>query len=96
MDDDKPESDKSEPDKLHTFVVETVAAPDILMRVLAPFAVQEAMITDIRIDHLSPGLSIAIEAAGVSEARAALIGRRLEALAAVRAVGRGWRGLPPA
>lgn len=103
MDDDKPEPDKPESDKpesgepepgrVHTFVVETVSAPDILMRVLAPFAVQEATISGIRLDHHDPGLSITIEAEGVSEARAALIGRRLEALAAVRGVGRGWRGV---
>lgn len=77
--------------RLHTFVVEAAAGTDVLLRVLGPFAVQEAVITDIRLDHRAGGLSIAIEAAGVSEARAALIGRRLEGLAAVRRVGRGWR-----
>ncbi|MBI1405354.1 MAG: hypothetical protein GC145_04425 [Caulobacter sp.] len=90
MDDDKPE-----PDRLHTFVVAAAAESDILIRVLGPFAVQEATIADIRLDRRAGGLVIAIEASGVSDARAELIGRRLEALAAVRSVGRGWRVAAP-
>jgi len=77
--------------RLHTFVVETAPETDILMRVLGPFAVQEAVIAGIRLDHGQDGLSIFIEASGISQTRAELIGRRLEALAAVRQVGRGWR-----
>lgn len=81
-------------DRLHTFVVEVHEKPDTLIRVLGPFAVQEARITGIRLDPGPAGLSIAIEASGVSAERAQLIARRLDGLAAVRSVGLGWRSAP--
>lgn len=80
--------------RLHTFVVDVHEQPDTLIRVLGPFAVQEARITSIRLDPGPAGLSIAIEASGVSDDRAQLIARRLDGLAAVRRVGLGWRGAP--
>lgn len=80
--------------RLHTFVVDVHEQPDTLIRVLGPFAVQEARITAIRLDPGPAGLSIAIEASGVSDDRAQLIARRLDGLAAVRRVGLGWRGAP--
>ncbi|MDO9338445.1 MAG: hypothetical protein Q7T61_18785 [Caulobacter sp.] len=81
-------------DRLHTFVVDVHEQVDTLIRVLGPFAVQEARITSIRLDPGPAGLSIAIEARGVSAERAALIARRLDSLAAVRRVGLGWRDAP--
>jgi hypothetical protein len=77
--------------RLHTFVIEAAEEHDLLMRVLGPFAVQEARIDAIRLDRDDRGVSIAIEASGVSDQRAALIARRLDGLAAVRSVGLGWR-----
>lgn len=81
-------------DRLHTFVVDAHEESDTLIRVLGPFAVQEARITGIRLDATPRGLSIAIEASGVSSERAELIARRLDGLAAVRSVGLGWRHVP--
>jgi ACT domain-containing protein len=78
-------------DERHTFIVEVADDPGMLIRVLGPFAVQEAQITAIRLDHGARGVSIAIEASGVTADRAALIARRLQGLAAVRAVGLGWK-----
>ncbi len=80
--------------RLHTFVLDVHEEPDTLMRVLGPFAVQEARITGIRLDPGPAGLSIAIEASGMSPERAELIARRLDGLAAVRRVGHGWRSIP--
>lgn len=80
-----------DPLKRHTFVVEAAGEPDVLMRVLGPFAVQEATITDLRLDRRDDTLRLFIEAGGVGDDRAALIARRLEGLAAVRGVAFGWR-----
>ncbi|HYE46173.1 MAG TPA: hypothetical protein VEA44_10420 [Caulobacter sp.] len=80
-----------DPLKRHTFVVEAAGGPDVLLRVLGPFALQEATITDLRLDRRADAVSLFIEASGVTDARAALIARRLEGLAAVRGVGLGWR-----
>ncbi len=93
-DDAKPLKPACGSGRLHTFVVEVDEAADTLIRVLGPFAVQEARITGLRLDPGPAGLSIAIEASGVTPERAELIARRLDALAAVRRVGLGWRSDP--
>lgn len=80
-----------DPLKRHTFVVEAAGEPDVLLRVLGPFALQEATITDLRLDRQANALRLFIEASGVGDDRAALIARRLERLAAVRGVAFGWR-----
>ena len=93
-DDAKPSKRACPAGRLHTFIVDVHEEPDTLMRVLGPFAVQEARITGIRLDPSPVGLSIAIEASGLSPERADLIARRLGSLAAVRRVGLGWRDAP--
>ena len=80
-----------DPLKRHTFVVEAAGEPDVLLRVLGPFAVQEATITDLRLDRTGGSVSLFIEACGMGDDRALLIARRLEGLAAVRGVAFGWR-----
>ena len=93
-DDAKPLKPDGVADRLHTFVVDVHEEADTLIRVLGPFAVQEARIMGIRLDPGPAGLSIAIEASGVTPERAELIARRLGGLAAVRCVGHGWRNAP--
>ena len=76
------------------FLIEAGREADVLIRILGPFATQSAQITDIRLDSQDERQSILIEASGVSDERADLIARQLEALISVRSIGLGWRSAP--
>ncbi len=81
-----------EPARRHVFLVEADQGSDVLLRVLGPFALMGARIVGLA---LTPGedrqaLRIEVELGGAETA--GLIGRRLDALPAVRGVGLGWVG----
>jgi hypothetical protein len=73
-----------------TFIIEADAAPDLLLRVLAPFAVQGAVIVAAELAQGAVGASIRIEAAGLTLQRAERVAERLRALPAVTGVGLVW------
>ena len=78
-----------QPSRRHVFLVETDQGPDVLLRVLGPFALMGARIVRL---GLTPGegrqdLRIEVE---LEPDAAGQIGRRLDAMPAVRGVGLGW------
>lgn len=75
----------------HVFLIEMDAAPDALLRVLGPFALQGAMVTGLDLNRREGRMELRIEAEGVEAQAADQLGRRLEALPIVRTVGVGWR-----
>jgi hypothetical protein len=75
----------------HCFVVEALEAPDTLVRVLTPFAVQGARLASVALDALPGAVSIRIEADGLDAERAETLVRRLRSLPPVTAVAIGWR-----
>lgn len=77
-----------------TFLVEAAAGPDLLVRVLGPFALNEAEVTDIRLERRAAAVSLVIETVELGEDRTERIAGRLRALPAVRSVGTGWRAAP--
>ena len=79
------------PQRRHCFVVEAVEAPDTLVRVLTPFAVQGARLASVVLDRATHAVSIRIEADGLDAARAETLVRRLRGLPPVTAVAVGWR-----
>lgn len=75
----------------HVFLIEMDPGADALLRVLGPFALHEATVTGL---DLMPGADrqeLRVEATGLCRDLAARLGRKLEALPIVRAVGVGWR-----
>lgn len=74
-----------------TFLIEARPEPDIVLRVLGPFAVQGAEILILEAEQGASRTSIRIEAAGLGADTAGLLVERLRAMPAVTAVGLGWR-----
>ena len=75
----------------HCFVVEAADEFDALVRVLTPFAVQEAQLSSVTLDHGPHGLRIRIEADGLSSQRAETLLQRLRGMPVVLGVAIGWR-----
>jgi hypothetical protein len=70
----------------HAFRVEADPLPDVLLRILGPFAVQQAAIAATQ-HHQTPTLACTvIEVLGLEPARAEHLGRRLAQVACVRSV----------
>lgn len=78
------------------FVVEACAEPDALVRVLTPFAVQGAVLSEVSLVRGERGLSIRLETEGLDEDRAALLLQRLKNLPVVIRAGLGWRAVASA
>jgi hypothetical protein len=74
-----------------TFLVDAAAGPDLLVRVLGPFALIEAEVTDIRLERRESRVSLAIETVDLGEMRSERIAGRLRALPSVLSVGMAWR-----
>lgn len=74
----------------HVFLIEMDAGPDALMRALGPFALHEAKVVGLGLDHGDERMRLRVEAAGVCADLARRLGLKLEALPSVRAVGVGW------
>jgi hypothetical protein len=79
----------------YTFVIEAADAPDALVRVLTPFAVQPLALTSVTMVKGDGGCGIRIEVDGLDAQRAETLLRRLGGLTAVRSVGLGWRDASP-
>jgi len=73
------------------FVVEAHAVPDALARVLNFFVVQDAELAEAALTRAGDGVTIRIEAEGLTFERAETLLRRLQGLAQVRRAGLGWR-----
>ena len=71
----------------HCFVVEAVDAPDALVRVLTPFAVQGARLVSVVLD----GGRIHIQVDGLDAWRAETLLQRLRGMPVVIGVAVGWR-----
>jgi hypothetical protein len=79
----------------HVFLVEMEPEPDALVRVLNPFALHAAQVTGLALTCADDRLALRIEAAGVGAELAERLGKKLDALPVVRAVGLGWVGAEP-
>lgn len=75
----------------HIFLIEMDAGPDALLRALGPFALHEATVTDLALEHRDGRQTLRVEATGLCRDLAARLGRKLESLPIVRTVGLGWR-----
>ncbi len=75
----------------HVFLIEMDAAPDALLRALGPFALHDASVTGLELNHRGERMELRVEATGVCAEVAAHLGRKLDALPMVRGVGLGWR-----
>ncbi len=70
----------------HAFRIEADPIPDVLLRVLGPFAVQQAVIAATRHEQTETRAWTVIEVIGLEPARAEHLGRRLGQIACVRSV----------
>lgn len=73
----------------HVFLVEADQGADVLMRVLSPFALLGARITGLGLTSGGDRMDLRIEVE-LDGGIAGQLGRRLNALPAVRGVGVGW------
>lgn len=74
-----------------TFLVTGQDEADLLLRVLAPFAVQGARIVAANLTVEAGQAAIRIEVAGMDMGRAQHLAERLRAMPAVAGVGLGWK-----
>lgn len=74
-----------------TFLITAQAQTDILMRVLAPFAVQSARIVAAELAERGERVTLRIEVAGLCPTRADTLCERLRGMPAVIEVGQLWR-----
>jgi putative lipoic acid-binding regulatory protein len=77
----------------HCFVVEAREAPDTLVRLLTPFAVQAAALTGVVSSAAGGVLSVRIEVDGLPAERADRLLRQLRGMPVVLGVALGWRSL---
>jgi acetolactate synthase regulatory subunit len=70
----------------HAFRIEADPIPDVLLRVLGPFAVRQALIAATRHEQTAALASTVIEVTGLAPAQAEHLGRRLREIACVRSV----------
>ncbi len=74
------------------FLIESVAAGDALLRILEPFALQQAMLSSVAYDAAAVGVAtIRVEAEGLTDERAETLRRRLQKLPLVASVALGWQ-----
>lgn len=74
------------------FLIESAAAGDALLRILEPFALQQATLSAVAYDAAAPGVAtIRVEAEGLTDERAETLRRRLQKLPVVASVALGWR-----
>ena len=80
----------------HAFRIEADPIADVLLRVLGPFAVQQAVIAASRHEQTAARAWTVIEVTGLEPARAEHLGRRLREIACVRSVRLEREGAPAA
>jgi hypothetical protein len=73
------------------FVIDAHPDADALVRVLTPFAVQGAVLSEVSLMAGPRGLSIRLETEGLDEVRAGVLLERLRNLPVVIRAGLGWR-----
>jgi len=73
------------------FVIDAHPEADALVRVLTPFAVQGARLSEVSAVGGERGLSIRLETEGLDEVRAGVLLQRLRNLPVVIRAGLGWR-----
>jgi hypothetical protein len=76
----------------HLFLIECPDAADALVRLLGPFAVQQARLVTVAASIADGRLVARIEVEGMSPDRAQNLSLRLKQLPAVTGVSLGWRG----
>jgi len=74
------------------FLIEASAAGDALLRILEPFALQQADLAAVTCDAAAGGVRVRVEADGLTDDRAETLRRKLARLPVVTSVGMGWRG----
>jgi acetolactate synthase regulatory subunit len=79
-----PAPDRSE--VRHEFRVEADPCADVLLRIIGPFAVQGALLTDVRHEQTAEAAWSVLEVTGLDPERAELLRLRLSQVPAVRAV----------
>lgn len=82
---------QSPPARRHCFVVEAREAPDTLVRLLTPFAVQAAALASVVCSREGGALSVRIEADRLDPERAERLLRLLRGMPVVTGVALGWR-----
>jgi hypothetical protein len=75
----------------YDFVIDAHQEIDALARVLAPFAVQGARLTEVSLVTGALGFAIRLKAEGLDEIRAGVLLQRLRNLPVVIRAGLGWR-----
>jgi len=73
------------------FFIEAHDETDALIRVLTPLAVQGAQLVQVSQGRAAEGVSIYVEAQGLSAGRAETVLRRLQGMPVVLRVAMGWR-----
>lgn len=73
------------------FVLEMAAEGDGLLRALAPFSVQGAQVIRLDLQTEGPDARLEIQTDRLAANRAELLHARLQKIAGVRSVARGWR-----
>ncbi|MGA0602397.1 hypothetical protein ACO2Q3_16935 [Caulobacter sp. KR2-114] len=81
----------SAPGPRRLFVIEALPAADSLLRILEPFALQQARLTAVAMEQAHDALNVRIEAEDLCDQRAERLRRRLQVLPTVRSVALGWR-----
>ena len=86
-------ADEEDPAKRRRlFLVEGVAGSDALARLLSPFAVQQAVLTEVRYSEAGGRFSARLEVAGLTLQRAETLADRLRQFPIVSSVCFGWLG----
>jgi hypothetical protein len=75
------------------FLIEGAAGCDSLARLLAPFAIQQALLTEVRYSESGDRFSARLEVAELSRQRAETLAERLRQFPIVTSVCFGWLGL---
>jgi hypothetical protein len=73
------------------FLIESAAASDALIRILEPFALQQASLAAVALDAAAGGVRVRVEADGLTDVRAETLRHRLAKLPLVTSVALGWR-----
>ncbi|HEY5007699.1 MAG TPA: hypothetical protein VII42_06825 [Caulobacteraceae bacterium] len=78
------------------FLVEAADEIDILLRLLAPFAIQHIAVVGVALSKSPDGLTVRLETGPVPDEQAHWLADKLATLAVVRRVGSGWLSATPA
>jgi hypothetical protein len=77
------------------FLIEVADEIDVLLRLLAPFAIQHVAVDGIALSKSADGLTVRLETGPVRDEQARWLADKLATLAVVRRVGSGWLSAGP-